>query len=1247
MRCSAHLHTGSPAGLSAGGRPWIPLSSEHASSPQHFFPCPKHTTIRILVPAYPDRCVIFSMPKLQNSRPEVPVRRTDSLSRMLELEKKYKVCDSRLQRYPGTILGFIFTGILDAAPYHRLPTTNTSCALLLQMQRIQDNGATVLTPASLPSTRPPPSARSNSLVAARQPTDHPPHSHQNPHLMMQAVRMNSVLPSLSISIPPSPTLGLAVGADGMGQGHHQSDDAAEPRKGSQERTKTVTFSDPEEDDAELSDQSSICHSPSWEGYGQNKKKAKKREAAQKKKEKERKEKEIKASGKKRLVKTPPLPHNNPVVKPLAVSNRSVSAPVLEQHQKVSERRLNRSTTEYPPDAMSNHHNFMKQASAEENGKPKGKGFLSSFRLQHSNVAAVQKIMTSSRSSVDDAQSVRSTSSHMHKPHPTGSEMDVEFLNPRKPPSIKSMVSTSTQSNSSHERRPGLGRNSVSNHGRTSSFLARLKGPSYLYHHGDPDSGENSNDQHPGPSPKLEPSMQGPKTLQDTNRTPPVFTPPQTTNKPEAGPHRGRQFEAHVSQLRDSSSDYESDTPALRGRLLKEAVLDVPVANEGRRRPHSYVEKARQQFQGTAVTATSRQVNGHPVGPKGQIQETQRRYPHVARSSEPIQPQVAVFGQPDSLSSPSSEADYASTYTEEVDRLSVTHSPHKEEDDRASVVTHTSTIRPMSLGREQSLMEGGKPISSPTQSQIGRAVTHDNMQDFLEGRKEHYGADKTPKQQDVQTVPSVESALMPEKPADYFTFISEAYAPPSLELRSPTESGFPSPTRINEEPGEDENAGPAWMPPPPPRVSRSKEQQSNKVEGTAGPRGLIAISKSPNGLKSQGSPAISAHQSDKDVPALEGAEKLTKDAKETGTLTTATAPAEDQSSRSTSERSSSSTCEDVPPSPSTATTPDTSRPQSRGGCSTDMPRFAFNGIILGGDERPARKLQGNKLTELPIQTTSRPTSRDARLQDDSWSRTALPLELDHDLTTTTFTRSEGLASSPSLIGTPTSASFAETLKEQTEEEEELDMPQRPSLPPKAQSAIDLTSTSFLPPLKHQSLHPKKNRAGISSISLPSSPPPELEVETPLFRPSAMKQPNSHSSGSHDSVNLSAGAAYLQEARKAAPVPPPSSSRALRPTYPHKNSHPQVRGPLPTERKGEPIAKMLVECCSCKFFHDMPSRVYECMAKPDSVVEDRLLGVSAAITTMVKCPWCAHGMTTQCCSGYAAVVFLKEKLHGHGK
>ena len=78
--------------------------------------------------------------------------------------------------------------------------------------------------------------------------------------------------------------------------------------------------------------------------------------------------------------------------------------------------------------------------------------------------------------------------------------------------------------------------------------------------------------------------------------------------------------------------------------------------------------------------------------------------------------------------------------------------------------------------------------------------------------------------------------------------------------------------------------------------------------------------------------------------------------------------------------------------------------------------------------------------------------------------------------------------------------------------------------------------------------------------------------------------------------------------------------------------------------KPLAKMFVECCSCKFYQDMPSRVYEAMARPEDTVRDKRLGVSGQVTTCVKCPWCSHNMSTQCCAGYAAVVYLREKLHG---
>lgn len=271
-------------------------------------------------------------------------------------------------------------------------------------------------------------------------------------------------------------------------------------------------------------------------------------------------------------------------------------------------------------------------------------------------------------------------------------------------------------------------------------------------------------------------------------------------------------------------------------------------------------------------------------------------------------------------------------------------------------------------------------------------------------------------------------------------------------------------------------------------------------------------------------------------------------------------------------------------------------------------------------------------------TSRPTSKETVSQDDTWSRSALPLDLEN-YSSVSLGGAGGAASTPALISTPTSMTFVDALKEEIAEDANS---KKESLPPRAHSALDLPSTNFLPPLKHQALNHKKNSSKLSATitNTPSPPVPEA-VEEPL-RP-ALKKTRHSSGNSQDShVVVSTGAAYLEEARKTVTGAPVPSGRALRPQFPHRNTTIGTKGA--SSSRAEPMAKMLVECCNCHFFHDMPARVYECMAKPDSVIEDKTLGVSAAITTMVKCPWCSHGMTTQCCSGYAAVVYLKEKLHG---
>jgi len=110
---------------------------------------------------------------------------------------------------------------------------------------------------------------------------------------------------------------------------------------------------------------------------------------------------------------------------------------------------------------------------------------------------------------------------------------------------------------------------------------------------------------------------------------------------------------------------------------------------------------------------------------------------------------------------------------------------------------------------------------------------------------------------------------------------------------------------------------------------------------------------------------------------------------------------------------------------------------------------------------------------------------------------------------------------------------------------------------------------------------------------------------------------------------------------------SSSRQLRGARVSALAKPKVRYPKigeSTEMSNiDPIAKMLVICCTCQYFQDMPSKLYELMAKPDDIVKDTAKGISGVISTSVKCPWCGHGMSVKCCEGYAAVVYLRERLH----
>ncbi|KAI1384149.1 uncharacterized protein F4822DRAFT_434090 [Hypoxylon trugodes] len=1141
------------------------------------------------------------MTKVQSSEPGLPSR-SDSFLRMLELEKRYK------------------------------------------MQRIHGHDPATITSPSTSS----PSAQPNRPFKARRASGHPPLSHQTQ--IMKAVRRSSALPSLSISIPPSPTEGPVAGANGL--------PGDVPSK-KEERTKTVTFSDPEEeDDGDSSDQSSICQSPSWEQYGRKKKKKpKKRDSEQGSKSKEDKPTNTLKKKGNRLSKVPP-----PGVESLVTADRAQSAPELDLYLKSNAAHLDHSDPNLPG-AMAN---------PKLDSKPKGRGFLSGFRLQHGNVAAVQKIIESQRVSNDG-----------NPPHPSIAGVEPSFVNPRKPPSIRSGASNSTRSISSLDQLPPSARHSSSSsHGRSQSLLTstlnKLKGPSYLYYR--PGEGpEGIQFQRPSSShdQDMTSGWLSDQPAQQARR--PAEKRPERVKEPPAPPHESTQplpdftfpskpkrvtshpapdvatrharDHTHREEARDINSGYESAEPtSFRNRRTQMSPPRAPsrepvIEKERQPRPERVHRAPRQPIEYSEVDENRPQKARQPEREVQQIQH-QQRVPRQVNGY--VQPHVESWAEsnhePEHI--PSNHYHISDFDGERPDQSDASLS--RDEDDKVSIGTHASTIRPGSRrqGHGSPLTDGRKHVTFPSGADnIGRAVTSDEEAEPRPPKPLKSSKPQNPEQFDeVEEIIPIRKPARSERSGDYFSFISQAYAPPTLELRSPMVEGkFPSP-RIDEEPEEDDDLDHILRHIPVRsqvhEIATPSESSNHTVASNSSAASRIARQK-----PAKNSPSLSSHYSDSDVPALERlgiSPKAARILAGVETSSTSTSQSNTNPSRTNSERSLSSTGDDTPPSPASAPTPDSSRPQSHKELA--LRADTGNNVVRSNIDDEEKTPRGNyraPIVEAPVKHVSRSASRDQKIQDDNWSRTALPIDLDaHSIAAP---KTNGLPSSPPLVASPTSVNFTEDIKGSLSEEELANRTPYPhSIPPRAQSALDIHSTSFLPDLKQQNPYPKKTKGGASSISLPSSPPVELVDGAP--RKSALRTSRKNSSNSEESSALVTGAAYLQEARKAVPIPPVSSSRALRPHYAHKNSSNSIKSVVGPEGRADPLAKMLVECCNCKFFHDMPSRVYECMAKPDSLVEDKLLGVSATITTMVKCPWCAHGMTTQCCSGFAAVVYLKEKLHG---
>lgn len=408
-------------------------------------------------------------------------------------------------------------------------------------------------------------------------------------------------------------------------------------------------------------------------------------------------------------------------------------------------------------------------------------------------------------------------------------------------------------------------------------------------------------------------------------------------------------------------------------------------------------------------------------------------------------------------------------------------------------------------------------------------------------------------------------------------------------------------------------------------------------------------------------------------------------------------APDSKDSGASSSSSHPDTESIPPSP--VTTPDTSRPQSlkdgqplRVDELRKTPLVFTHGASGLGLQNPSAAVVGSSsnlssganspridielstgdfseswnLANGPSSRFAQGTARSQPKEDDLWPLGRKPLDMDQ-LSFTSALTSLDVKTSFQDLGSPLSDIEPLSLDSDpahgtkvTFRGVKLEVVKSPAYAKKISDASSPTKdTSFLPALRHQPLPPRSNNVRPAQTLITHN-----EVDE---RPFPIKEARAESPDSFHAPG--AASRHLQEARRAAPSSPRSptaipngkSSTALAnsimgPPVPRSfalaNRPKPSGGPaVPTMRHSnldttglKPIAKMFVECCSCKFYQDMPSRVYEAMARPEDTVRDKRLGVSGQVTTCVKCPWCSHNMSTQCCAGYAAVVYLKEKLHG---
>ena len=199
---------------------------------------------------------------------------------------------------------------------------------------------------------------------------------------------------------------------------------------------------------------------------------------------------------------------------------------------------------------------------------------------------------------------------------------------------------------------------------------------------------------------------------------------------------------------------------------------------------------------------------------------------------------------------------------------------------------------------------------------------------------------------------------------------------------------------------------------------------------------------------------------------------------------------------------------------------------------------------------------------------------------------------------------------------------------------------PQLQTQTTATNPLPSLDFLPELKHQPLVKRQPQF----LPVPKEPGrfPPVPTDYATIKSMATKSPASSNPPDLELIPRSPFRTPSQF-----PVPGRTFNRSAT----EVGSVSLNKGALAEGMEAKPIAKLFVICCKCKFWHDLPSKLYEAMALPKELHKDEEISggkgkrkiTGARLETAVKCPWCEHAMTTWCCQGWTTVVYLHERHH----